>query len=104
MNATSKQGMIARLAEIDAEQRAMDGMPHDDACELKSQALIAERCAIRTALATTYRPDLGRRCHYCDRRTHYGAFSDFTDGKRYWVCSSCEEQMDIDLAQEQDQD
>ncbi len=45
-----------------------------------------------------------RCCHYCDRRTHYGRFLGFVDGKRRWVCSACEEHMAIDEAQEQEQD
>jgi len=58
-----------------------------------------------TTARTEHQTDHGWRCHYCDRRTHHGRFlADFTDGKRRWVCSSCEDHMATDLAQEQDPD
>ena len=45
-----------------------------------------------------------RRCYECERLADNGKFLDYTDGKRRFLCESCNRRMEIDAAQEQDQD
>lgn len=43
------------------------------------------------------------RCHFCERILPCALKSDFTDGKRRYVCAGCQHDIDMDAAQEDDE-